>query len=114
MSGGLRRSREPATESASNPTRPALGWMARGGAGAAAAVGVMLGSSFFIPAVSAELHKETVDAILAANYTKTMGAAGFMPQYGIAQNNLRFMFANDFYNFQLRLFIVFKDAISQI
>jgi hypothetical protein len=55
MSGGLRGSRERAAESASNPTQRAPGWLARGGAGAAAAVGIMLGSLFFTLASSAQI-----------------------------------------------------------
>ena len=55
MSGGLRRSRERAAESASNQTRPAPGWIARGGTGAVAAVGIVLGSSFFTQASSAQV-----------------------------------------------------------
>jgi autotransporter-associated beta strand protein len=36
---------------------------------------------------AADFLNQTNDALLAANYTMTMGGAGFMPQYGIAQNN---------------------------
>jgi hypothetical protein len=55
MSGGLRGSRERAAESASNPTRRALCRLAKGGTGAAAAVGMVLGSSFFTAASGAQI-----------------------------------------------------------
>ncbi len=55
MSGWLRRVPESGAESAGNPARPALGWMARAGTGAAAAVGVVLVSCLFTPASSAQI-----------------------------------------------------------
>jgi hypothetical protein len=55
MSGWLRRVRESGAESAGNPARPALGWMARARTGAAAAVGVVLVSCLFTPASSAQI-----------------------------------------------------------
>jgi len=55
MAGGLRGSRERAAESAGNPAQRTFGSLAGGGTGAAAAVGIMLGSSFFTPASSAQI-----------------------------------------------------------
>jgi hypothetical protein len=57
MTGWLRRSREPGAEPARSPARPALGWIASGGAGAAAAVGMVLGSWLFVPASSAQVAR---------------------------------------------------------
>jgi hypothetical protein len=55
MTGWLRRSREPGAEPVRNPARPAVGWIARGGTGAVAAAGMVLGSWLFIPASSAQI-----------------------------------------------------------
>jgi hypothetical protein len=55
MSGWLRRVRQSGAESAGNPGRPSLGWMARAGTGATAAVGVVLVSCLFTPASSAQI-----------------------------------------------------------
>jgi hypothetical protein len=59
MTGWLRRSREPGAEPGAEPARiaarPAIGWIARGGTGAAAAVGMVLGSWLFTPASSAQI-----------------------------------------------------------
>ena len=57
MTGLLRRSGESGTEPARNPAWPALGWMARGGTGAVAAVGMVLGFSFFTPASGAQIAR---------------------------------------------------------
>jgi hypothetical protein len=76
MSGGLRGSRESAAEWAGNPTRPALGWFARGGAGAVAAVGLMLGSSFFTAASSAQVAVAATSRAVAGS-TAGIEWAGF-------------------------------------
>src|SRR3984957_8714003 len=55
MTGWLRRSGEPGAMSAWSPARPGLGWIARGGAGAVAAAGMVLGS--FTPASSAQITR---------------------------------------------------------
>jgi hypothetical protein len=55
MTGWLRRSRERGAESARSPARPAFGWIASGGTGAVAAVGMVLGSFLFTPASSAQI-----------------------------------------------------------
>jgi hypothetical protein len=55
MTGWPRRSKEPDAERARNPARPALGWIARRGTGAVAAVGVVLGSWVYTPALSAQI-----------------------------------------------------------
>jgi hypothetical protein len=55
MSGWLRRVWESSAESAGNPARPTLSWMARAGTGATAAVGVVLLSCLFTPASSAQI-----------------------------------------------------------
>jgi hypothetical protein len=55
MSGWLRRVREPGAESAGSRTRSAIGWIARAGTGATAAVGLVLVSCFFTPASSAQI-----------------------------------------------------------
>jgi hypothetical protein len=54
MSGWLRRSRELGVGSEGIPARPALGWIAKVGPGAIAAVGVVLGSWLFTPASNAQ------------------------------------------------------------
>ncbi len=56
MSGWPGRSPEPAAW-ARRPARPGPGWIARSGTGAAAAVAVMLGSSFFAPASNAQIAR---------------------------------------------------------
>lgn len=55
MTGWPRRSREPDAERARNPDRPAPGRIARRGTGAAAAVGVVLGSWAYTPASSTQI-----------------------------------------------------------
>jgi hypothetical protein len=55
MSGWPRREKEPEAEPARNPTRPTLGWIARGGTGAVAAVGLVLGSCLVTQASAAQI-----------------------------------------------------------
>ena len=55
MTGWLRRSQEPGADPVRNPVRPALGWIARGGASAVAAGGLVLGSWLYIPASNAQI-----------------------------------------------------------
>ena len=55
MSRLLRLVREPGAEAGSKPARPALGWIARGGTGAVAAAGVVLGSLMVTPPSSAQV-----------------------------------------------------------
>ncbi len=54
MSAWPRRSHGLGADPARNHARPAVGWIARGGAGAVATVGVVLGSLVYIPASSAQ------------------------------------------------------------
>ena len=55
MTGWLRRSREPGARVVRNPARPAAGRIARGGAGAVAAAGMVLSSWLFPSASSAQI-----------------------------------------------------------
>lgn len=55
MTGWLRRRREPGARLVRNPARPAAGRISRGGTGAVAAAGMVLGSWLFPPASSAQI-----------------------------------------------------------
>src|SRR5215831_10016863 len=55
MTGWLRRSREPGARVVRNPARPAAGRIARGGAGAVAAAGMLSGFWLLPPASSAQI-----------------------------------------------------------
>jgi hypothetical protein len=55
MTAWPRRSLRAVPDPARNPPRPAVGWIARGGAGAVATVGVVLGSFVYSPASSAQV-----------------------------------------------------------
>jgi hypothetical protein len=55
MTGWLRRSREAGARLVRNPARPAAGRITRGGAGAVAAAGMVLGSWLFPPASGAQI-----------------------------------------------------------
>src|SRR5215467_6817166 len=75
MTGWLRRSRQPGAESARSPARPAVGWVARRGAGAIAAAGMVVGSWLFSPASSAQIVG--ADNSRAAGSSATVEWAGF-------------------------------------
>jgi hypothetical protein len=57
MTGWLRRSRNPGAGPARNPARPGLAWIARGGTGAVAAAGMVLGSWLISPASGAQIAR---------------------------------------------------------